>query len=141
MEQVIKMDTHPTWKHVKSGKPYSLMGYGRWQGGVHDVVSDNAEVVVARPKGMDGIGDFSVVPGHYTVTDMKTADTAILQTSRPLVADDVLVIYQGEHYDNGNRAYARLYAEFFDGRFVKLDAEGNEIAPPAPAKKAEKKDA
>jgi hypothetical protein len=128
MDQIMKRDSHPTWKHAKSGKVYTLMGYGVWRGSVNDPATDCADVIVARTG--EGIGDFDAVPGHYTVGNVRSADMAIMQTTQPLQYGDVVVIYTGPHYNDPEDAvYARRYDDFFDGRFVKVDDKGAELNP------------
>jgi hypothetical protein len=119
----MKMDTHKHWKHVKSGKLALVVGLAVYAGGVHEPLGDMAGIIVKRPKGMDGWADLDVVPGHYTIADVKTADAGKLQTSDVVKYGDQLVVYQ-----HGDDVWARPTAEFYDGRFVKVDEAGNELA-------------
>lgn len=122
--EVKEVETHKHWKHVKSGKLALLVGLAVYKGGVHEELGDMAPIIVIRPKGLEGWADLDVVPGHYTVGGVRTADAGKLQTDKPINYGAVLAVYQ-----HGDEVWARPYAEFLDGRFVKVDAEGKELGP------------
>jgi hypothetical protein len=129
-DQIQPLETHRYWKHVKTGRLAVLFGYGLWMGSVHDKAEDMTDVIVIRPQGMDGFADLSVVPAHFIVDGARTADAAKVQSASELTPGQQLITYQC----NGG-VWARPISEFFDGRFVKCDAEGNELPP---AKKGSK---
>lgn len=120
--EVKQLETHKHWKHVKTGKVATLFGYGLWKGGVHDHFGDMADVIVKRPVGQEGLADLDVVPSHYVVGEVRTADAAKVQSASELTPDQHLIVYT-----HGNDVWVRPVSEFFDGRFVKCDAEGNEL--------------
>jgi hypothetical protein len=128
MQNIKQLETHRHWKHKVSGGVYRLFGYGRWKGGMH-TAKDLDQVVVFRGVGMEGLADLDVVPQGTLLPEVHTADAALLQTSRELKADDELVCYVA-----GDRMFAQLATDFFDGRYVKVDSEGREL--PAEPKKA-----
>lgn len=130
------MDKHKHWKHVKSGKVATVIGGATYKGGVNETLSDMAEINIIRPVGLDGWADLDVVPGHYTVTNVKTGDSGKLQTEHPVKHGDVLVVYQHDF-----EVWARPVAEFMDGRFVKVDEQGKELAPAVTAAPEKRKEA
>lgn len=125
MEQVKELDTHKYWKHLKSGKLYTIMGYGLWMGLVSEVGNDMQQVIAYR---VTDDTDFEVVPSQYPVSGVRSADAALVQTTQPLSREDRVVVYTGPHYELGDRVYVRRHEDFFDGRFVKTDALGNELS-------------